>query len=357
MYTKANPDGGCSQFDASGTYPTWHTCSAVGDEACQELITAGIADSASDFVCFKPCDETTEGQDRPITDCVEAADSDGNCTFEDAGTECFTFSKDSEGTLSYYTYDVNQTGADATIVDYHTLVSAQDLSTHEAPTIAFASDQVWDCTAPDSFTEIDLSDPDNMAGLSALDACFAKVDGQDDDRERDSCHDQEGEDDFEKEVGVDGEKGKQTDEEGGSYGVSDGDNVGQPCSADADCEDGLRCDTSVGICSRKCRNDDECAAGGFGDQDTLFACAESGFCQDTGEVNPDSGVDPSCSSDSDCVALLQETGILSTAICSSGQCMVSCQVDANVCTQVSQAFGQMFSCAAIPGTGTFCTPQ
>lgn len=348
IYTKANADGGCSQFSSSGTFPAWDTCSVVGTEACQELITAGIADSTSDFICFKPC-EITEGQEPFFTDCVEA-DDNGNCVFEDTGTECFTFSKDSDGTLHYYTYDTDQASADATIQTYHTLVSAQDLSTHEVPTVAFASDQVWDCAAADSFTEIDLSDSSNLSALDAMGTCFAHKDGQNDARDKDSCHDQEGEKDFEKANG-----GEEVDTKHGTYGGGSdiGDSVGQECSSGADCENGLQCDTSINVCSKPCRNDSDCSAGSFGDVAT-FTCNDSGFCA---EISGGSDISQSCTADSDCVSLLQQTGIRSTAICGSGQCMVSCQSDASVCTQVSQAFGQTFSCAAVPGAGNFCVPQ
>lgn len=336
VYTKANPEGGCTQFASSGSFPSWDRCSVLGSEGCQEVIDAGIVTATDDPICLKPC----EGETPAITDCVEAADSDGNCAFDESGTECFTFQK-SGSTLQSFTYDVDQEDADATLVAYHTTVRDQDLSEHVAPTIAFTTAQTWDCSAADSFTEIDLTDPSMITALSALESCFGNLAEIDDARERDPCHAQEGEADLEKE-------GEEVDRVEPTYGG--GSDVlealgATSCTTDADCSDGMKCHPSTNLCTLPCRNDNDCSAGVLAQTETTLTCDSFGFCMGGGAGGGFGAGPLSCDpNDRDAAA----TCASKMGLPSQQSSVAACHPDTSVCTVICQS-GQVPT-----GTGETC---
>lgn len=186
VYGVYNAEEGCSKWDSAGGYPAEDIEVAFDEETQAELALAGW-ESAESF-CWKDADDP---ESEVLADWIEPADENGKCSFDEGSTECFSFSF-IDSVLNYFTYDTS-------LATYFATVSGENLQSFSAPTVEFTSDEVWDCQAPNGFTEIDLTS--NDAAIDALAACFSLEEQEDEERNIDSCYDLEKEDDAEDAVG------------------------------------------------------------------------------------------------------------------------------------------------------------
>src|SRR3990167_4836749 len=187
-YALFDSQEGCGVHESTGTYK--------GDVAgnmfsLEDLTTLGLA--ASDNVCWKQVDnyETAVWP----TDFVEAADSNGMCTFTDGSTdntECFFYDLTDAGALDYMVL------GDTSASPYVDAVTAKSsfLDFNE-PTFTFQ--ETWDCTAPNGFTRVVVAEhPDLLVSLSACIALEVEAEGS---RSTESCEDKEQQDHAEGETG------------------------------------------------------------------------------------------------------------------------------------------------------------
>lgn len=177
---KFKNDQGCSTHESSGFYPAGRVGDFFRDDFSQsELSKAGW--STDDLFCWKG-DECES-----LADCIQDPNSSNLCEFSDGGTECFTYEV-TEGDVISYVYDTSK-------ALYYDEVLAMLLPTYADPVINMPS--VWDCEIDGTATEID---PVSF-GPETFAECFAIIEeGQDSDRDIESCFEQdksgEAEDEF-----------------------------------------------------------------------------------------------------------------------------------------------------------------
>lgn len=182
---KYDVDEGCSLWASAGTYPA-ETVGGVFN-AVEQAELAAVGLGPNDPFCWKEADDPDNST---LADWTEAADADGMCAYNEGGAdnlECFSYSLVGT-TLNYYTLD-------NTLATYADDVLASSLDEFSAPTVAFTSSEAWDCSAPNGFTTIDLTD--NAAAVEDLASCFALEEIENAERDVNSCEDLEREEDAE----------------------------------------------------------------------------------------------------------------------------------------------------------------
>lgn len=180
VYGIFDKNEGCSKWKATGTYPAEQIGNAFRDDfSLQEVQAAGYG--TSDYFCWKEADDP-DSPDNTLADWIDSANSNNQCTFSEGGdsgtTECF-FYELVNSTVNSYVLD---TGSASHFDD----VDARTLLSYERPTIVFINE--WDCEAESgaSFTDLDPSEVG-----SVFEECFEFEDQADQDRDIESCYEQE----------------------------------------------------------------------------------------------------------------------------------------------------------------------
>lgn len=255
---------GCSLFSSTGSYPAEVVGQVFTDSQDLTDIQSTLGLSSTDNFCWKEPENSESSTS--ITDFIQAANSEGNCTFEDGASgddlsnfiECFTFST-SGGGLQSYVIDPASEGS-----YFSTVSNAAALDTFEAPEITFGTN-AWDCEATDSsFVTIN---PTVIA--SAFESCFDIQQGS---RSISSCREQDIESGAEEQF--DGDFGGTEQTIGGNDSEDDGseDNngegpqqnsvLGAECNSDSQCTDlpDGRCLVAnpMWFCTIPCTQDSDC---------------------------------------------------------------------------------------------------